>query len=786
MSEQKALQFLDKNDLECAICLERLTEPKTLECLHSYCLHCLQSLIKTSGKIKCPKCCKMYDDLNQFDLKDLTTNEMLSYQVKYVGNIESEKPPKCSSCDNQPEYYCSECQMYLCGQCIKHHEIIPLLKDHSLYTLDKNEGEKKDLHNTIDFEKIESEKPPKCSGCDDNQPEYYCSECKLYLCGQCIHQHKIIPVLKDHSLYTLDKNEEDDLPDKCKFHRDRMLEFYCRTCSKSGCKRCEHILRCYQNEHNVITFKIAVDEFNQNVTEVMRSAEEIKEKLEGTRDTVTKERSDFESRIQICRKAIDLQEENLIKKIQEKSREMATDLNKIDKENKELVDDQVKHIDSKLTKVNEMLPLINTMMNKPEERETLESHETDINAVKEEVVESKYKESIKITPSFIPSKNFDKVINLEGIGKMSNAKCAYEVAKDDESITVTKGQSFETRVVSSSVESETSHLSATLINESGKQSATEIKHQGSGEYKITGRCHQEGDWKMMITNGPMHIKGSPVDIKVEPIGLVHTIDNIDKLRGDNKDNKVTDVILDKDGCIIVSRFREDLLKFNQEYSYIGRIEVPEDVNVICMHQIAGDNCIVYGDTLNKTVVKCDNQFNQICTFGRGMLKDPCGLTVNKETRTMYVTDSKCNCVFKFNVDNGRFLGKIGSLGIKKGQMDQPEGLTLTKEGNLIIAEFGNNRIQMFDANDKFIRNLVGSGKEDGYVEGAYDVTIDSEENMLVSSYNKLQLFDKDGFFIKRIDDGGLDVPCGLALISNRPRRVAVANHETNNLKIYNY
>ncbi|XP_071956068.1 uncharacterized protein [Antedon mediterranea] len=711
MSEQKALQFLDKHDLECAICLERLREPKTLECLHSYCLHCLQSFIKTSGKIKCPKCCKIYDDLNQFDLNNLTSNEMLSCQVKYVGNIESGKPSTCSSCDNQPEYYCSEC--------------------------------------------------------------------KMYLCGQCTQDHKKFPVLKDHSLYRLDKKEEDDFPDKCKFHSYRILEFYCSNCCKSGCEKCEHVLHCYQNGHNVIPFKIAVEEFNKNVTEVMKIAEEIKDKLKETSDTITKERSDFESRIQICRTAIGLQEENMMKKIQEKSRTTMADLDKIEQENKKVGVDVVKQIDSKLTQVNEMLPLFTTMMNKPEERETLKSHEANITDFRNEAWETKFDESSfkKLAPSFIPSKNLDRMIDLEGIGKIANANCAYEVSEDDKSITITKGQPFEVKV-SSSAGSETCLLSATIFNESGEESATEVKHQGSGEYKITGRCQKVGDWKMKITAKGEEIKGSPVDIKVEAPGLVHTIDN-------TVNEKLIDVVLDKNGCLIVSSQSKQLFKFNQEYSFIGIMEVPGEANVFCMHQM-DDGHIVYSDFLNKTVVMCDDQFKQICVFGKGSLKDPRGLTVNKETRTMYVADWKCHCVFKFHLDSGKLLSKIGPMGSNKGQMINPEGVTLTKEGNLIVADSRNHRIKMFDANDKFMRILVDSGEEDGYVESPYNIIIDCEENILISSINKLQLFDKNGVFIKRIDDGGLSIPGGLSLISNRPRRVAVADEDLNNLKIYNY
>ncbi|XP_071953394.1 tripartite motif-containing protein 2-like [Antedon mediterranea] len=710
MAGEKTIKLLDKRDLECAICLERFTEPKTLECLHSYCLSCLQSLIKTSGKIKCPKCCTVHDNINQHDLKNVNTNKMLINQVKYVEKIESGKPQKCQSCDAQPGYCCSVC--------------------------------------------------------------------KIYQCGQCVQQHKLISSLSGHSLYKL---EDNDLPiNKCKIHgASCMLEFFCQTCSKCGCKKCEHVVRCYKNKHKVIPFTTAAEKFNQNAIEVKKTIEGIKKVLKRTLSTISEDKAEMESEFKLCRTAIELEEEKIIKKVQEETRALITDLEKTYKENKDVVDSRVQNIDSTLITVNEVSLLLIAMMNKPEERQTLKSHKAHINSVNKEVLEQNVDKSIfqsMITPSFIPSKNLENVINLEGIGKMY--ECMPEVVEDDTCITVTTGQLFAVKV-SNVAESKTSLLSATLIDISGKESTAYVE-QGSGKYNILGRCHNEGEWKMMITSRAQQIHGSPVNIKVEAPGLVHTIGNIKT----HKNKHVTDVLLDKNGCIIVSSGSRDLLKFNQAYSFIGRITV-HHADVAFMHQM-DDGHIVCSDFLNRAVVMCDDQFQNIRTFGKGILKNLSGLTVNMKTRSMYVADWKCHSVFKFNIDNGQLIGTIGSEGDKKGQMNSPEGVTLTNEGNLIVADCRNNRIQMFDANDKFMRILVDSGKKDGHVHYPHYVTIDSEENMLVSSNNKLQVFDKYGAFIKRIDNGELTSPLGIEIISYKPRRVAVSNLGTNNVNIYNY
>lgn len=50
-----------KKEAECPLCLETLNNPKTLPCLHSFCLLCLNNLARFARRkkkttIKCPVC----------------------------------------------------------------------------------------------------------------------------------------------------------------------------------------------------------------------------------------------------------------------------------------------------------------------------------------------------------------------------------------------------------------------------------------------------------------------------------------------------------------------------------------------------------------------------------------------------------------------------------------------------------------------------------------------------------------------------------------------------------
>ena len=45
--------------------------------------------------------------------------------------------------------------------------------------------------------------------------------------------------------------------------------------------------------------------------------------------------------------------------------------------------------------------------------------------------------------------------------------------------------------------------------------------------------------------------------------------------------------------------------------------------------------------------------------------------------------------------DGRFLSKFGCYGDEMGQLNKPTGLAVCRNGDIVVAEFGNNRLQYF-------------------------------------------------------------------------------------------
>ena len=72
---------------------------------------------------------------------------------------------------------------------------------------------------------------------------------------------------------------------------------------------------------------------------------------------------------------------------------------------------------------------------------------------------------------------------------------------------------------------------------------------------------------------------------------------------------------------------------------------------------------------------------------------------------LYIVDLGLNCVYILSLKDSTSVRKFGTSGKSDGQFRDPAGLVSDSFGNVILADAGNHRLQVFDKSRKFVGNV---------------------------------------------------------------------------------
>ncbi|XP_033646354.1 E3 ubiquitin-protein ligase TRIM33-like [Asterias rubens] len=207
-AQGSALEKIRKDYLECSICQEEYTEPKLLDCLHSFCKHCLLEYHTTNYKdakmLICPLCRKE-TKLPETGVEDFKSNFILTGlagQLEQVSSLEHSKLV-CNLCEekNNATHFCYDCPMFICANCYKMHKKIPSLLSHTVATLkDVRDGK-------TAIKKTKPKCHPECQTHEGEVMRFYCTTCDVMICRDCtviVHckpQHEYIDCNQASSTY---------------------------------------------------------------------------------------------------------------------------------------------------------------------------------------------------------------------------------------------------------------------------------------------------------------------------------------------------------------------------------------------------------------------------------------------------------------------------------------------------------------------------------------------------------------------------------------------------------
>ena len=166
-----------EDDLKCGTCLELFQDPRSLPCLHTFCLECIKRTINGSNTFKCPLCRAVHKlSEEKAELLPVDQYAVQELPLRRLQQSEATSMRKCQSCGEQTPIaaWCEECDGVICQPCVTLHKKIAGLRGHSVV-------EKESESLLIKGSKILS--CPKYAG---ENLKYLCTGCSELVCAECI------------------------------------------------------------------------------------------------------------------------------------------------------------------------------------------------------------------------------------------------------------------------------------------------------------------------------------------------------------------------------------------------------------------------------------------------------------------------------------------------------------------------------------------------------------------------------------------------------------------------
>ena len=645
--------------------------------------------------------------------------------------------------------------------------------------------------------KPEGETELKCDECgDDNDPVVaLCVDCELYLCQVChdyhIKKHRTHDVLSLSFIAHGITGQSTERVLYCPEHRNNNRDYYCETCSKLLCIHCAN--KKEHAEHTCELVEKAASKHRDVLAEMIAPVEEMSENLSkaeanivSTQEKIKEQASEIDQEIDKC----------YVKQLQK--------LNERHKLLKDRLHDAVLQKEKALNRqLNNMNPVQYELTKLTQLRESLKKttdHKvlsTRIEDVESHIqrVSNQYK-TLNMQPveydtfEFAPSESCtfllgdfftganphtSGVVDLPGIA-YCGCKVEFKIiAKDSRGKNCTKGGS---------------QVCVNLKSFTGDVTAGEVRDNNDGSYMASFVAQQVGEAKLSVAINGEQIKGSPYSIVVgrnyqaidKPSKVMNTNGGMDSPEG---------IAFSKDGmwavadnsnyCVYMFDDKDELVKKLGSYGTgIGQFKHPQGVT------FDSHNHLYVVDRYNNRVQKFNIKGNHLHQFGSygqhdGQLHEPYGVTIHynkvyiadrrnervsvfqtngkfcftfgspylasprdvavSSGNQLVVSDHGSHCIFTFTLD-GHYVGKFGSPGSGRGELDSPYGLTTDLNGFIIVADNGNHRVSVFDRDGNCIHCFGSKGFVKGQFNYPCGIAVSPNGSIYVSDHSnhRIQIF----------------------------------------------
>ena len=710
MDLQTLLHNLNE-EVSCSVCMSTFTDPKILPCFHTFCLHCLNELQRTSGKhgeITCPECRRKFQVPGSGYPKDLPANfrmnsllDVMAIQKCNVAGV------KCGNCEktSAQSFYCFKCCAFWCDDCIAAHNIIRANKDHRVLAI--KDFQDQDIENVL------------------KRPVF------------CQIEH----------------------------HESEELKFFCKNCENAICNTCAITL--HEGHAKLLLQNVA----NERKSSLQSAMETQKEKALQMRNTITRlqsECNEIQEQVACVKKSAQSFIDNLMKVFEAKKQELFKEVEDKAQEVIERLVEQQSEVEYKLRRIETSIEETERFLKRSTNAEIVQFNTVFQEEVTDEaeLVDCDRKDLGHLV--FFANKSLMAKANSEGVGSfkqiISQTKPRNSTAEGKGITDVTVGLEAQFVLTTRNAENEQCYEQCDIVtveirNDDGRECATEAQVQDNkdGSYNISYFAKEAGACRTSVMINGEHVSGSPFTVQVKPRqykpvlsfgrkGSSWSSGKFDCPWGvavnERNEIAVTDcsnnrvqifscngkfirsfgkkgvkkgefkepsgiAYLNNGNFVVADTFNNRLQIFTERGEYLAQIGSEENPD----HQFNSPMGLSVDNDGNIIVADSDNKLIKIFTTsgqflrkfgGEDLLVEPCHCI--QRDQYFIVSDAGDDRIKVFNTD-GDFLDKFGNEGKGDVEFDSPHCLSVDKAEHLMVCDCGNNIVQVLDLSGKYTTNI---------------------------------------------------------------------------------
>ena len=565
MAEKKDFGVKDLEDeITCAICHEHYQEPKVLSCCHYYCKQCIHRLALRTGLDKpfsCPEC-----------RKDTTLPQ---------GGV-----------DNlQAAFFVNRL---------------------------------KRVHSKL--ERATGEVEAKCEMCSiSGKAEAFCRHCMMFICAECVKQHKNLKVFAGHKTSSLDKLKEGGAREfitpeptlqTCKEHEEKM-KIFCLDC---GCLICRDCTIKDHHGHNYEFVKKAASQVKKGLSQHLQPLREIKDGLMCAVKEVRTTRSELEAEGHAVVARIETLCDEFCQIIQHRKKQLVTEAEGKIAEKSGGLTGQEKQLSTSCAGADSVIEFTQHCMEHLTDDEIMCMH-VELQSRIDRAIE----EQQKAGHSLEPVEEVDVTVDVsfaEELKQLCQTKARItQIPLDPSKCTVVckgaenaeVGKSSEVTVLANLANGKPTkqkcvvecHLKSLLDGSSGKCKVDQVKGH---EYRIQYTPTVRGRHELSVTVNGVEVADSPFPVfaSIHPNQLRKPVRVISGVSGPSG------VACNSEGEIILCKLFGDVVLLDEKGNRVARIK-KSDHNLEYLHGVAvdGDDNIYFVEFNKNIIHKSDKQMKKI-------------------------------------------------------------------------------------------------------------------------------------------------------------------------------